>query len=93
MSAQQPSPTPDGRGIAALAAAGRAAHEARETPTMDELLAACAAASAVSTPPDTADEARRDTAGPDGGTREPCEPEGTDGAGSGPLSTGGRDAA
>lgn len=94
MSAHQPSPTPDGRGSAALAAAGRAEHEARETPTMDELLAACAAASAVSTPPDAADEARRcDTAAPDGEPREQGEPEGADGSGTGPLSTGGRDAA
>ncbi|GLW17491.1 hypothetical protein Stsp01_42340 [Streptomyces sp. NBRC 13847] len=93
MPAHQPTPTPDGRGIAALAAAGRAADEARETPTMDELLAACAAASAVSTPPDAADEARSDAAGQDCETREPDESDGADGAGSGPLSTGGRDAA
>ncbi|MEU5012191.1 hypothetical protein AB0G35_18190 [Streptomyces sp. NPDC021749] len=35
-------------------------HDARETPTMNELLAACAAASAVSTPPDAPEESRKE---------------------------------
>ncbi|WP_420711070.1 hypothetical protein [Streptomyces sp. NRRL S-337] len=35
-------------------------HDARETPTMNELLAACAAANAVSTPPDAPEESRKD---------------------------------
>lgn len=77
MSAHQPVPTSDGREGSPVAAAGRAA---QETPTMNELLAACAAASAVSTPPDAAAEARQD---------EPAEPEESEE----PASTGGRDAA
>lgn len=35
-------------------------HDARETPTMNELLAACAAANAVSTPPDAPEESRKE---------------------------------
>ncbi|MGW2921953.1 hypothetical protein ACWDBF_29345 [Streptomyces angustmyceticus] len=90
MSAHQPSPTPEGRGSAPFAADGRAEHEARETPTMNELLAACAAASAVSTPPDAAGEARQDSPGaPEAeGARDEESP-----AGPGTASTGGRDAA
>ncbi|MFG2864328.1 hypothetical protein [Streptomyces sioyaensis] len=90
MSAHQPFPTPEGP----VEAAGR---EARETPTMNELLAACAAASAVSTPPDAAEEARQ-TAGPGAPEeqdvhKEQEEPEEEVGAGTRPASTGGRDAA
>ncbi|MFI0908059.1 hypothetical protein ACH4TE_31790 [Streptomyces sioyaensis] len=93
MSAHQPFPTPEGP----VEAAG---HEARETPTMNELLAACAAASAVSTPPDAAEEARR-TAGPgapdeqDVKEKQEEQKDGEEGAGAGtrPASTGGRDAA
>ncbi|UQA94734.1 hypothetical protein [Streptomyces halobius] len=75
MSAHQPSPTP---------AARRAEDDAREQPpTMNELLAACAAATAVSTPPDAPEETRA------GKRAEPAdEPE----AGAAP-STQGRDAA
>ncbi|MEU9112089.1 hypothetical protein AB0D04_09910 [Streptomyces sp. NPDC048483] len=59
MSAHQPSPTPEGRAGAAIAAARRAADDAPEQlPTMNQLLAACAAASAVSTPPDATAETR-----------------------------------
>ncbi|WP_432143900.1 hypothetical protein [Streptomyces sp. bgisy084] len=79
MPAHQPFPTPDGREGGPVAAAGRAA---RETPTMNELLAACAAASAVSTPPDAAEEARQDKPA-EPAAEEPEEP----------ASTGGRDAA
>ncbi|MFF3546354.1 hypothetical protein [Streptomyces platensis] len=79
MSAHQPFPTSDGREDSPVAAAGRAA---RETPTMNELLAACAAASAVSTPPDAATEARED---------QPAEPAAEESEE--PASTGGRDAA
>jgi len=98
MSAHQPFPTPEGP----VEAAGRAGHEARETPTMNELLAACAAASAVSTPPDAAEETRQGgTAGPGApeeqqeqdAHKEQEEPEGKAGAGTRPASTGGRDAA
>ncbi|MGA5562587.1 hypothetical protein ACPCUV_15605 [Streptomyces platensis] len=78
MSAHQSFPTSDGREGSPVAAAGRAAHE---TPTMNELLAACAAASAVSTPPDAAAEARAD---------QPAEPAEESEE---PASTGGRDAA
>ncbi|MCF3173513.1 hypothetical protein IPZ61_09310 [Streptomyces sioyaensis] len=90
MSAHQPFPTPEGP----VEAAGR---EARETPTMNELLAACAAASAVSTPPDAAEEARQ-AAGPGAPEeqdvhKEQDEPEEEAGAGTRPASTGGRDAA
>ncbi|MFI9261432.1 hypothetical protein ACIGT4_27545 [Streptomyces sioyaensis] len=93
MSAHQPFPTPEGP----VEAAGR---EARETPTMNELLAACAAASAVSTPPDAAEEDRR-TAGPDAPDEQDVkqkqeEQKGREegaGAGTRPASTGGRDAA
>lgn len=63
-------------------------HDARETPTMNELLAACAAASAVSTPPDASEEARASRQG------EPTES--GNGAAEGedaPSSTRGRDAA
>ncbi|WP_274915100.1 hypothetical protein [Streptomyces sp. WZ-12] len=50
MSPHQSAPTP---------AAGRAEQEARRAaPTMNELLAACAAATAVSTPPDVAEGPR-----------------------------------
>jgi hypothetical protein len=85
MSAHQPSPTSEGRGSTPIVAAGRAEHDARETPTMNELLAACAAASAVSTPPG-AEEARQ------GKPAKPAdEPEAEGGAGA--ASTGGRDAA
>lgn len=53
MSAHQPSSTPDGRGGTPVAAARREKADAREQPpTMNQLLAACAAASAVSTPPE-----------------------------------------
>ncbi|MCX5449009.1 hypothetical protein [Streptomyces nigrescens] len=83
MSAHQPAPTPDGRESTPFAAAGR---DARETPTMNELLAAGAAASAVSTPPDAAEEARQGRpAGPADEPEEESEP--------GTASTGGRDAA
>lgn len=85
MSAHQPAPSPDGRENTPFAAAGR---DARETPTMNELLAACAAASAVSTPPDAAEEARRGR--PAGPADEP-EAEGESEPGT--ASTGGRDAA
>ncbi|MFF7229951.1 hypothetical protein BX264_3010 [Streptomyces sp. 2333.5] len=91
MSAHQPFPTPEGP----VEAAGR---EARETPTMNELLAACAAASAVSTPPDAAEEDRR-TAGPgapdeqDVKEKQEKDREEETGAGTRPASTGGRDAA
>ncbi|MFI1160721.1 hypothetical protein [Streptomyces sioyaensis] len=93
MSAHQPFPTPEGP----VEAAGRAGHEARETPTMNELLAACAAASAVSTPPDAAEEARQ-TAGPGAPEEQDVQEEQKDreeeaGAGTRPASTGGRDAA
>ncbi|MFH8684493.1 hypothetical protein [Streptomyces lydicus] len=61
-------------------------HDARETPpTMNELLAACAAASAVSTPPDADEEGRQ---GKPAGRRDEPEAEGGDAP-----STGGRDAA
>ncbi|MFD0163445.1 hypothetical protein ACFVJH_04715 [Streptomyces decoyicus] len=53
---------------------------------MNELLAACAAASAVSTPPDAAEEARQGKP-----ERSADEPAAEDEAG--PASTGGRDAA
>ncbi|MCR8575044.1 hypothetical protein [Streptomyces sp. Isolate_219] len=82
MSAHQPAPSPDGRESTPIAAAGR---DARETPTMNELLAACAAASAVSTPPDAAEEARRG--------RPADEPEAEEESEPGTASTGGRDAA
>lgn len=78
MSAHQPFPPSDGREGSPVAAAGRAG----ETPTMNELLAACAAASAVSTPPDAAEEARQD---------KPAEPAAEESEE--PASTGGRDAA
>ncbi|WP_328688357.1 hypothetical protein OHT20_22180 [Streptomyces caniferus] len=91
MSAHQPSPTPEGRGSAPFAAAGRADHEAPETPSMNELLAACAAASAVSTPPDAAGEARQDKPNAAPGAEDGGNGENT--AGSGAASTGGRDAA
>ncbi|MCL7491830.1 hypothetical protein M8I34_10310 [Streptomyces sp. MCA2] len=56
---------------------------------MNELLAACAAASAVSTPPDAAEEARQGEP-----ARSADEPAGEDGTGpAGSASTGGRDAA
>ncbi|MEU8783099.1 hypothetical protein [Streptomyces sp. NPDC048637] len=85
MSAHQPSSSPYGRERTPIAAGGR---DARETPTMNELLAACAAASAVSTPPDAAEEARRDKpAGPADEPETDEEPE------PGAASTGGRDAA
>ncbi|UNO44046.1 hypothetical protein KGS77_19640 [Streptomyces sp. MST-110588] len=49
------------------AAARRAERDAYEpAPTMDELLAACAAAQAVSTPPDTPAAGRADGADGDG---------------------------
>ncbi|MGW7573650.1 hypothetical protein [Streptomyces sp. NPDC054765] len=86
MSAHQPSPLPEGRGSTPVAAAGRGEYEAREAPTMNELLAAGAAASAVSTPPDAAGEAR-----PGKPAESAEEPETEDGAG--PASTGSRDAA
>ncbi|WP_407286928.1 hypothetical protein [Streptomyces sp. BP-8] len=60
-------------------------HDARETPTMNELLAACAAASAVSTPPDAPEEATAPRQGKP--ADEPTEGEET------PASTRGRDAA
>lgn len=89
MSAHQPSSAPEGRGGTPVAAAGRADHEARETPSMNELLAACAAASAVSTPPDAAEEARQGKP-----ARSAEEQAGEDEAGpAGPASTRGRDAA
>lgn len=89
MSAHQPSPTPEGRGRTPIAAAGRVGHEARETPSMNELLAACAAASAVSTPPDAAEEARQGRPAPPAD-----EAAGEDETGpAGSASTGGRDAA
>ncbi|REK89711.1 hypothetical protein DY245_13875 [Streptomyces inhibens] len=67
-------------------------HDARETPTMNDLLAACAAANAVSTPPG-ADEESRKTAesrkeGPAGSAGEPAAEDETK-----PVSTQGRDAA
>ncbi|MEU4846329.1 hypothetical protein [Streptomyces gilvosporeus] len=69
---------PDGRGGVPVPADRRADRAAPEQPpTMNQLLAACAAASAVSTPPDAAAQSRTD--------RQP-EPEG-------PASTKGRDAA
>ncbi|MEW1753972.1 hypothetical protein ACIQU1_36115 [Streptomyces angustmyceticus] len=92
MSAHQPSPTPEGRGSAPFAADGRAEHEARETPTMNELLAACAAASAVSTPPDDAGEARR-SGSPANAPEAEGAPDEENPAGPGTASTGGRDAA
>ncbi|WP_234341114.1 hypothetical protein [Streptomyces sp. NRRL S-1813] len=55
---------------------------------MNELLAACAAASAVSTPPDAAEETRQGK--PAGSADEPAGEDETGPAGS---STGGRDAA
>ncbi|GAA2600208.1 hypothetical protein Stube_38100 [Streptomyces tubercidicus] len=55
---------------------------------MNELLAACAAATAVSTPPDAAEEARQ---GKPAGPAD--EPEAEEGSGPGPASTGSRDAA
>ncbi|MEU8915817.1 hypothetical protein [Streptomyces nigrescens] len=85
MSAHQPAPSPDGRGSTPFAAAGR---DARETPTMNELLAAGAAASAVSTPPDAAEEAPR---GRPAGSAD--EPEAEEESEPGTASTGGRDAA
>lgn len=89
MSAHQPSPTPEGRGGTPITAVGRADHEAREAPSMNELLAAGAAASAVSTPPDAAEEARQGKPAPSAD-----EPAGEDEAGpAGSASTGGRDAA
>ncbi|MEW9519484.1 hypothetical protein [Streptomyces tubercidicus] len=85
MSAHQPFPTRDGQEGVPDAAAGRDAHE---TPTMNELLAACAAATAVSTPPDTAAEA------PQGEPAGPAdEPQAEEGSGPGTASTGSRDAA
>ncbi|MFE6686662.1 hypothetical protein ACFVFQ_09310 [Streptomyces sp. NPDC057743] len=80
MSPHQSAPTP---------AAGRAEQDARRAaPTMNELLAACAAASAVSTPPDVAEESRaeKEKAGERGDAGE------SGGQASGP-STSGRDAA
>ncbi|MFI9077749.1 hypothetical protein ACIGW8_14890 [Streptomyces sioyaensis] len=90
MSAHQPFPTHEGP----VEAAGC---EARETPTMNELLAACAAASAVSTPPDAAEEARQ-TAEPGAPEEQDVQEEQKDreeeaGAGTRPASTGDRDAA
>ncbi|MEU5209666.1 hypothetical protein [Streptomyces sp. NPDC020742] len=62
-------------------------HDPRETPpTMNELLAACAAASAVSTPPDADEESRTDRPS---GRREEADAE----ARSAGPSTGDRDAA
>ncbi|WP_129295779.1 hypothetical protein [Streptomyces lydicus] len=87
MSAHQPSTTPDGRGGTPVAAAGCAA---REAPTMNELLAAGAAASAVSTPPDAVEEARRDKPAEPSGAPE-AEDEDQDGRRA--ASTPGRDAA
>ncbi|MGX1756875.1 hypothetical protein ACWIG5_08165 [Streptomyces lydicus] len=84
MSAHQPSTTPDGRGGTPVAAA------AREAPSMNELLAAGAAASAVSTPPDAVEEARRDKPAEPSGAPE-AEDEDQDGRRA--ASTPGRDAA
>ncbi|MGW1377701.1 hypothetical protein ACWD6P_25985 [Streptomyces sp. NPDC002446] len=64
-------------------------HDARETPTMNELLAACAAANAVSTPPDAAEEARAPRKGKPAGPADGPAAEGGDR----PASTRGRDAA
>ncbi|MFH8567065.1 hypothetical protein [Streptomyces sp. NPDC017993] len=87
MSAHQSSPTSEGRGGTPFAAARRADHEAPEqSPTMHELLAACAAASAVSTPPDAPSETALNRR-----ADEPGEAE-TDGE-AGAASTSGRDAA
>ncbi|MER0480650.1 hypothetical protein ABR737_20285 [Streptomyces sp. Edi2] len=88
MSAHQPSTTPEGRGGTPVAAA---ACGARETPSMNELLAAGAAASAVSTPPDAAEEARRGK--PAGAPEAEDEDQDGPGAASTPTSTPGRDAA
>ncbi|MFE0375370.1 hypothetical protein ACFW1M_07230 [Streptomyces inhibens] len=73
-------------------------HDARETPTMTELLAACAAANAVSTPPGADEESgktaeSRKTAeprkqGPAGSADEPAAEDENK-----PVSTQGRDAA
>ncbi|WP_241779995.1 hypothetical protein [Streptomyces natalensis] len=69
---------PDGRGGIPGPADGRADRAAPDQPpTMNQLLAACAAASAVSTPPDAAAEGRTD--------RQPEKES--------PASTKGRDAA
>ncbi|GGU88022.1 hypothetical protein GCM10010211_62930 [Streptomyces albospinus] len=77
-------------------AAGRAEQDARKTPpTMTELLAACAAASAVSTPPGAAEETRAAERDEAVEAREKGETGGTD-SGTGPsggASTPGRDAA
>ncbi|QHC20508.1 hypothetical protein [Streptomyces sp. GS7] len=76
--------------------AGRAEQDARKTPpSMNELLAACAAASAVSTPPGAPEESRavgRDAAQEAGEAGEADEPDGGAGPGGG-ASTPGRDAA
>ncbi|MEU8682300.1 hypothetical protein [Streptomyces sp. NPDC048611] len=85
MSAHQHCPTPEGRAGIPVAAAGR---DPREAPTMNELLAACAAASAVSTPPDAAEEA-----GQSGTARPADEPEAEEQPRSGAASSKGRDAA
>ncbi|MGG2462331.1 hypothetical protein ACO0M4_21365 [Streptomyces sp. RGM 3693] len=87
MSPHQPSPASERHAGAPVAAAGRAEQAARKTPpTMNELLAACAAANAVSTPPDAAEESRA------GKRDDPGEPGESAGPG-GRTSTPGRDAA
>ncbi|WP_043264869.1 hypothetical protein [Streptomyces sp. CT34] len=94
MSPHQPSSTPERRGP--VQAAVRAEQGARKTPpSMNELLAACAAASAVSTPPDAPEERRaveRDEAQEADEAGETGEPDGGPGT-EGGASTPGRDAA
>ncbi|GAA2681488.1 hypothetical protein [Streptomyces lunalinharesii] len=87
MSPHQPPSAPERRADAPVAAAGRAGRSARKTPpTMTELLAAGAAANAVSTPPDAAERPATEKGD------EPGEPGKTVGPG-GRASTPGRDAA
>ncbi|MFE7298791.1 hypothetical protein [Streptomyces sp. NPDC057579] len=90
MSPHQPSSASERRGGAPVEAAGRTEQDARKTPpTMNELLAACAAATAVSTPPDVAEESRagkRDESGESGEVGKSAGPGGR-------TSTPGRDAA
>ncbi|UZJ30855.1 hypothetical protein [Streptomyces endophytica] len=68
-------------------------HDARETPTMNELLAACAAASAVSTPPDAPEESRKDRPEPRKDRPAAAAEESPADGGDTPASTPGRTAA
>ncbi|WP_411121532.1 hypothetical protein [Streptomyces sp. x-19] len=87
MSPHQPPSAPERRADAPVAAAGRADRTARKTPpTMNELLAAGAAANAVSTPPDTAERPATEKADDSGESGKNAGPGGR-------ASTPGRDAA